>query len=166
MVYNVCKGYHYVLRDEQYKIGERNTDNSWFWKWVFTYLFTTVHQIIPPPSSLTCKPVNFIAHENDFIFGHGILESKKRTYFSVLYVVYMIIILLWWIYGGSDEKKFGLLYSMCEESPLNRDLKGKVWNVQREFIRRLHFTIYMFSEIVLRFTISAGYKRTAWWERT
>ena len=23
-------------------IGEKNTDNSWFWKWVFTYLFTTV----------------------------------------------------------------------------------------------------------------------------
>ena len=33
----------YVPRDEQYKIGEKNTDNSLFWKWVFTYLFTTVY---------------------------------------------------------------------------------------------------------------------------
>ena len=32
----------YVLRDEQYKIEKKNIDNSWFWKWVFTYLFTTL----------------------------------------------------------------------------------------------------------------------------
>ena len=28
VVKNVCKGYHYVPRDEQYKIGEKDTDNS------------------------------------------------------------------------------------------------------------------------------------------
>ena len=39
------KGYQYVPRDEQYTIGEKNTDNSWFWKWVFTYLFSTVYCI-------------------------------------------------------------------------------------------------------------------------
>ena len=42
VVSKACKGYHYVPRYEQYKIGEKNTGNSWFWKWVFTYQFTTV----------------------------------------------------------------------------------------------------------------------------
>ena len=40
---NVSKGYHYVPRDEPYKIEKKNTDISWFWKWVFTYLIPTVN---------------------------------------------------------------------------------------------------------------------------
>ena len=35
-------GYNYASRDSQYKIGKKNLDNSWFQKWLFSYLFTTV----------------------------------------------------------------------------------------------------------------------------
>ena len=32
-----------IPRNERYKIGEKNTDNSWFWKWVFTRFYLPIY---------------------------------------------------------------------------------------------------------------------------